>query len=99
MLIDIPHCSHASLTSAEAGFGLIFAGICQLCRTFYQRVTSARARKRPFVDVEMMEEIPLEMERLIGVTAVCEQRLNLLFGHDNWPEHMAYWVRVARFLC
>lgn len=87
-----------SYSSPDAGFGLIFASICQLCRSFYYRVTSVRARKRPFVDVEMLQEISPEMDRINGVMDVCEQKLDSVFGKTGWPENLAYWARIVRFL-
>lgn len=61
-------------------------------------MTSTRARKRPFVDVEMMQEIPAELERINMVTQVCEQKLDSMFGKGSWPEPLGYWGRIVHFL-
>lgn len=89
---------HMDYSSPDAGFGLIFASICQLCRAFYHRVTSVKARKRPFLDLAMLQEISPEMDRINQVMDVCEQKLDSMFGKNAWPDKLGYWARVVRFL-
>lgn len=69
-----------------------------MCRNFYARITSKRARRRPFVDVEMLQDIPPEVDRINGVLEACEQKLDSMFGKDGWPEPLPYWGKIVRFL-
>lgn len=46
----------------------------------------------------MLREISPEMDRINGVMIVCEQKLDSMFGKTGWPENLAYWARVVRFL-
>lgn len=88
-----------TLGNPNNGLLRLFVAIAKVCRTFYERVTSAKARRRPFVDVECMMDIPDEMERLTTILAICEDNCRLYITGQAWPNNLGYWLRVGRLLC
>ena len=83
----------------DVGWGLIFGNTCAIARQYQQRITSAKARKRPFLDVDFLADVPAEIERLHKILLLYEERLNALFSVSGWPGHFEAWARTARFLC
>lgn len=88
----------SSLRKIDTGFSLVLGRLCTLAREMYARISSASAKSRPLLDLDMMEQIPAEVEELSSVLNFYEQRLTRFYG-AKWPKRLAYCSKVARFSC
>lgn len=82
------------------GFDIIFGPLCQLARSFYSRITSTRAKKRQRIDLEFLNEIPGELDRVRSILAVYERKLVEIYGSiDKVPPQFTRMSSMVRFMC
>lgn len=95
------HCVRSISNSPQEldiGAGLLFGNLCLLLRAYWSRITSVKARQRPFIDLDMINEILPELTRLSTILDIYEERVTIVYG-PKWPDHLAFWTRVIRFFC
>lgn len=76
----------------------MFGPICTLSREYHNRVSSALARRRPQLDLNMLADIKPEVERIQTTLEILEQRLRSMYSGHVPPQigRMITLVRVQR---
>ena len=89
-----------SWPNVDGGGGLLIANLCRLAREYCKRITSARARRKGLIDIEMIQDVIPEVERLDALTDIFKQKLLSLYGStSDIPAHLIFWIKVMRSLC